>query len=75
MPPFSFGKTVTKRIFQTVTWGFKIFFCLIIKKKKIKNQIMNGGIESPLFIDFFEYFREFEKNPGKRIALEIIVFN
>jgi hypothetical protein len=38
---------VTKRIFQTVTWGFNFFFALYIKKKKIKNQIMNGGIKSP----------------------------
>ena len=37
---------------------------------------MNGGDKAPpSFIDFFEYFREFEKNPGERIALEIIVRN
>jgi hypothetical protein len=42
-----FEKNSNKTDISNSYIGLQFFFCHIIKKKKIKNQIMNGGIKSP----------------------------
>ena len=71
-----FAGIVTKRIFQAVTCGYKIFFCLIIKKKKNKKSNHEWGDRIPPHSLIFSSISEnLKKIQGERIVLEIIVFN